>query len=208
MSMDEGIAPKFSEGGPLGLNPMRILYNDAFASGFLMDEPTKPRDLASLVRTMRAIHLALCLGLVCAAAVLLSLPSPDRPANPPQVPRAVLAALFAACGLVALLFTRFYFEKRTRQRWLDVLAGVKPEEQQCHGARMYMSISLIRLSFFVAGPLLAQLFAYYHERDPMNLGIMVVLFGILAYLVPTESRVRAWVERQIQFGDQGQQSPT
>jgi hypothetical protein len=157
---------------------------------------------------MRFVHIALCLGVVIMAVVLVLVRDPNRPV--PSVPLVSYVGWgFAALAVVMAWVLPGILEKGWRRGVLQgrnpLSPGVPlPTDPVRLWAMFYQTRLIIRCAL-LEGATFFQLIAWFIEGQAPSLGVAAFLFLLLAGQFPTEERVTAWTQGQQELLEQERQ---
>ncbi len=148
---------------------------------------------------MRIVHVALCMGVVMATAILASVRLAGNQPPPPPTPLISYVALSFA--VLALLLS-FVVPKVMAAGWVREFASgkqpVPPVTEPGNLAGwlgMYQIYSLIGMAL-LEGAAFFQLIAYFIEGQPWSLGIGLGLLVVMLTRFPTQSGIERWVTAQ------------
>ena len=167
-----------------------------------------PRDqFAAQVRALQIIVAAVALGPVAYLGVVVSTAPPRKPAaGIGEVSFTHLACGVAAVAVVAWLVVPLLAARKFRRQ---IAAGTWPPPGQTAGphaaplsdAAKLCALYTVRTIIAVAileGATFFLVFAYQQQRDPLALGVAVVLMAMIAAHLPTRGRVAEWIKRQLE----------
>jgi hypothetical protein len=167
-----------------------------------MQETTVP---SGVLRTMRIIHAALCLGVVTVTVALVVVRHVQQaPANEPML--IYIGIALAVANIAAAWFVPGAMDRETRRRMArgddPAVGAVDPEARW---ALLYQNRLIVRCAL-LEGAGFFQPIAYLLAGHPVNLVVAGVLFLLLVLQFPTAEVVRSWADRQRDQVEQERQS--
>ncbi|HUY87152.1 MAG TPA: hypothetical protein VMV10_00300 [Pirellulales bacterium] len=171
--------------------------------------------LAGQVRVLQIIVAAITFGPLAFLGYVLSTPPPGPPAAVAGNVSLTYLACGAAVAAVAAWFVVPPIVLRSVRR--QIASGAWPSPGQAGNspaapmtdAGKLCAAYTVRTIIAVAileGAAFFLVFAYQTERDPLALGVAVLLMLMIAAHFPTRTRVAVWVETQLQLLDEGRQA--
>jgi hypothetical protein len=173
-----------------------------------MTDPEYRSPAAFALRTMRIIHVALCLGVVILAVIMVTIRDPQRPA--PTAPILTYVGVgFLVAIFLPMMIVPASMATAARRRFLQggVMEGMPASafrDPDFYWAMVYQT-RLIVVSALLEGAAFYQLIAYYIEGKPLSLGLAGGLFVLLVLQFPTRDGLASWTERQRDLVEQEKQ---
>lgn len=165
----------------------------------MFDDKSK-QHIAAVVRTAQIILLALAMGVVTFAAVVVFAVSGGQQGRGNTI--TLLATVFAGADLVLCLLIPEFITATNRRKiaagtWQAAQSqGPVPESDAGRLALTYQVKMIIGTALLEGGCFLA-LVAYMTERQALGLAVAAVLLAALLAHFPTRARVEAWIEDQL-----------
>ena len=148
-----------------------------------------------VLRTMRIIHAALCLGVVMLTVVLVVMRHTQKVQA--DVPVMIYVGIaFAVMNIAAAWVVPASMDREMRKRILrSEGTPVNTDDPQASWAMLYQSRLIVRCAL-LEGAAFFQPIAYLLAGHPISLVVLGILFLLLVLQFPTAERVRAWIDRQ------------